>query len=784
MRSFIEKLTSCPLEDATAYLKHVLGTAQTGSWAWDLVTGEIFWSEELNLLLGISPPVLRPSSEECQERAHPEDRGAVLEQARTAIRERREINSEFRIVRPDGTVRWVCSQGKTLCDAAGEPLRIIGVTFDITERRQAEEDLRRREEEMRIVTDGVPALISYIDAQETYQFNNVKYEMWFGHPRTSIRGKHVREVLGEAAYQEILPHIRSALAGQEVLFHTCVEYKGAGPRWVEARYVPRFDQEGRVLGFFAMVTDVTEQKQTEQLLQSQAKDLRETINDLRRLEADLRESEERLRLATEAAAIGVWSWDIQTGEVYWTPECHKIMGVEDFMGRLEDFTRQVHPQDVDQVWSAVQEAIGQRKPYWSEFRIVQADGKIRWLLNHGRVEHDETGRASRLLGIVADITQRKRAEEALQEADRRKDEFLAMLAHELRNPLAPIHNAVQVMRQLDPQDARMDRMRDVIERQATQLTRLVDDLLDLSRISQGKITLLQEPLDLSVVIARAVEMSRPLVDAGGHCLSVSLFSAPVRIQGDIARLTQVVSNLLNNASRYTPPGGNIRLETVRREDFVEIHVQDDGIGIAPENLSRVFDLFTQADQARDHAQGGLGIGLTLVKRIVELHGGTVEAFSAGVGRGSDFSVRLPALVEAPAADTADLTGNLPETFPVPYRILVVDDDRDTAESLALLLSLGGLDVRTAYDGTTALETARTFRPQVVLLDLGLPQMDGFEVASRLREQKEHPMVFFALTGYGQSADRRRSRDAGFDHHLVKPIEYDELKRLIHSLELA
>ena len=514
MRSFMEKLASCPLEDATAYLKHVLAAAQTGSWAWDLVTGEIFWSEELNLLFGISPPLLRPSHEECQERIHPEDRGAVLEQARTAIRERREINNELRVIRPDGTIRWVCSQGKTLYDAAGEPLRIIGVTFDITERKQAEEELRQREEEMRIVTDGVPALISYIDAQETYQFNNVKYEMWFGHPRASITGKHVREVLGEAAYQEIRPHIRSALAGQEVLFHTCVEYKGAGPRWVEARYVPRFDQEDRVLGFFAMVTDVTEQKQVEQLLQSQAKDLRETIDDLRRLEADLRESEERLRLATEAAAIGVWSWNIQTGEVYWTPECHKIMGVEDFTGHLEDFTRQVHPQDLDQVWRAVQEAIEQRKPYWSEFRIVQADGKLRWLLNHGRVEHDGTGQASRLLGIVADITRRKRAEEALQDADRRKDEFLAMLAHELRNPLAPIHNAVQVMRHLDPQDARMDRMRDVIERQTAQLTRLVDDLLDLSRISQGKITLLQEPLDLSVVIARAVEMSRPLIDTG------------------------------------------------------------------------------------------------------------------------------------------------------------------------------------------------------------------------------------------------------------------------------
>ena len=251
----------------------------------------------------------------------------------------------------------------------------------------------------------------------------------------------------------------------------------------------------------------------------------------------------------------------------------------------------------------------------------------------------------------------------------------------------------------------------------------------------------------------------------------------------MARLTQVVSNLLNNAAKYTPPGGNIRLETERRGDFVEIHVQDDGIGIAPENLARVFDLFTQADQALDHAQGGLGIGLTLVKRIVELHGGTVEAFSAGAGRGSNFRVRLPAPAEALAADTAELTGSLPETFPVPYRVLVVDDDRDTAESMALLLSLGRLDVQTAYDGPTALETAQTFQPQIVLLDLGLPQMDGFEVASLLREQKGHQMVLIALTGYGQSEDRRRSREAGFDHHLVKPLDFDELKRLIHSLEL-
>jgi PAS domain S-box-containing protein len=393
------------------------------------------------------------------------------------------------------------------------------------------------------------------------------------------------------------------------------------------------------------------------------------------------------------------------------------------------------------------------------------------------------GRPALVGGMAIDITDRLRAEEALQEADRRKDEFLAMLAHELRNPLAPVRNAVQVMKMPGVNPEAVRRARDMIERQIQHLVRLVDDLLDVSRIMRNRIELRKERLDLGTVFARAVETARPAIDAQGHQLRVSLPTHPVPLEGDLVRLAQVVGNLLLNAAKYTDGAGCIWLAGEREGGEAIIRVRDTGIGIDPGLLPRIFDPFTQGDRSLARSRGGLGIGLTVVKHLVEMHGGRVSASSPGLGKGSEFVVRLPALPQAPV-DQGFKPGD-EEIRPAasPRRVLVVDDHVDAAESAAMLLGFLGHEVRTAHDGPSALAAVGKFRPEVVLLDIGLPGMSGYEVARALRAQPENrELILVAVTGYGQEEDCRQSQEAGFDRHLVKPVEPKALQELVASLK--
>jgi signal transduction histidine kinase/CheY-like chemotaxis protein len=372
------------------------------------------------------------------------------------------------------------------------------------------------------------------------------------------------------------------------------------------------------------------------------------------------------------------------------------------------------------------------------------------------------------------------ARQALQDADRRKDEFLAMLAHELRNPLAPVRNALQLLRLTGTQDATVERVRAVMERQVGHLVRLVDDLMEVSRITRGKIELRRERIDLAAVLRSAVETSQPLVDAAGHALVLDLPLEPLPLDADPVRLAQVFANLLNNAAKYSERAGRIVLRARREATEIVVTVCDDGIGIDPQMLPHVFDLFTQIDSSHRRSQGGLGIGLTLVRSLVDLHGGRVSARSDGVGRGSEFTVRLPLATGAskPAGATPALTSP-----PVPLKVLVVDDNRDAADSLGVLLDYLGYNVQVAHDGPTALQQVDLFRPALVLLDIGMPKMDGYEVARRLRAQERwRDLVVVALTGWGQEEDRLRTREAGFDHHLVKPTDLGALQSLL--LEVA
>jgi len=385
----------------------------------------------------------------------------------------------------------------------------------------------------------------------------------------------------------------------------------------------------------------------------------------------------------------------------------------------------------------------------------------------------------RTAALETAIARQTELADQLRIADRRKDEFLALLAHELRNPLAPLRNAINILQLKESDDPDVLWCQGVIERQSVQLTRLVDDLLDVSRITLGKIKLRLQPLELASVVARAVETSRPLIDAHRHELIVTLPDGPIRVEGDRARLTQVIANLLNNAAKYQNDGGTIALTVEREAAAAVITVRDRGIGISTDMLQEIFELFTQGERTLDRAQGGLGIGLSLVKTVVELHGGSVSAASEGPGRGSEFALRLPCLLQeldgyrtrddADASEVPDCAG---------LRILVVDDSRDAAESLSKLLRLGGHEVMVAHEAEHALHLAATQQPGVVLLDIGLPGMDGYEICRRLRQGGLPHALIVAMTGYGLERDRRRSQDAGFDTHLVKPVPPHELLKLM------
>jgi signal transduction histidine kinase/ActR/RegA family two-component response regulator len=373
------------------------------------------------------------------------------------------------------------------------------------------------------------------------------------------------------------------------------------------------------------------------------------------------------------------------------------------------------------------------------------------------------------------------ANEALRETDRRKDEFLAMLGHELRNPLSAVRNAVATA-SLDA--SRRDQALEIARRQADQLGRLIDDLLDVARITRGRITLRKEHLYLNELLERAIESVRPMVEERGHRLSVTLPAEAIRVDADAARVEQVVVNLLTNAAKYTEPGGSVSVVAERQGAEVFVRVRDTGIGIAPEMLPRVFELFAQADRALDRAQGGLGIGLTVAKRLMQLHGGDLEAHSAGVGEGAEFVMRLPALPPAREDIPLPAARSVSRATPGHARVLMVEDNPDAAESLVMILELLGHRVRVVHDGIAAIDAARANPPDLMLIDIGLPGLDGYEVARRIRRDPTlNRVVLVALTGYGRAEDKERSLAAGFDYHLVKPVDLDALSELVGRLGL-
>jgi two-component system, chemotaxis family, CheB/CheR fusion protein len=668
------------------------------------------------------------------------------------------FQTEYPMRRKDGRTIFTEHVVTEITDADGVRNGQVTAVRDITRRKDAEQQLARLARDLQLVTDSVPALIAYVDSDVRYRFNNKAYGEWFGFEPDALNGQHLRDVLGEAAYERVRAHVEAALGGQRVAFEAEVPYRVGGTRHVHAEYVPDARPDGSVAGYYALITDVS---------------------DRRRADDALRKSEAHFRGLADAMPQLVWTARPDGTVQYYNSRAREYGGLAQMASGAWQWEPIVHEDDMAATRTAWQHAVQAGVLYQCEHRIRMADGSYRWHLSRALPMRNEAGTIVEWFGTATDVHELREAQQVLHENDRRKDEFLAMLAHELRNPLAPILNAVHVLKRSMPPDPQLGRMRDVIERQAEHLTRLVDDLLDVARITQGKIELRRERIDLTTLVGRAVETSRPLIEARRHQLHVALPDEAVGLEGDATRLVQVVSNLLHNAAKYTEDGGRIWLTAERTGSAVRLRVRDDGIGIPAADLPTVFDLFAQAHRSLDRSHGGLGVGLTLVKRLVEMHGGRVEARSAGTGHGSEFIVELPT-VEPRRAETEAAEG-VQQAAPGGCRVLVVDDNVDSAESMAMLLQFEGHEVGMAVDGPSALEAARRMRPHVVLLDIGLPGITGYELAQHLRRDASlgRP-VLMALTGYGQAEDRARSRAAGFDHHLTKPVNYDTLSALIRS----
>lgn len=493
-----------------------------------------------------------------------------------------------------------------------------------------------------------------------------------------------------------------------------------------------------------------------------------------------RETEKQFRTLADSIPQLVWMARRDGHRFWFNRRWYEFTGATEAQTKGWNWQAFHDPQQLPDTLSKWQAALKTGEPWEDIFLLRRHDGQMRWHLARARPLRDEQGEIVCWFGTNTDITERLEAEQALKDADRRKDEFLATLAHELRNPLAPISNAVQLWPFVQADQAEMDHLREVIERQVTQIVRLVDDLTDVSRITRGKITLRRQVIDVRVLVGRAIEENQPRIDQCGHQLFVESPPDDVLVDGDASRLTQVFANLLNNAAKYTPPHGTIRVTTAVDGPWATVSVRDNGAGIPPSMLARIFDIFEQVDQTLQRSHGGLGIGLTLVKQLVELHGGTVEAKSEGPGQGSQFVVRLPLAVAACGANaSADAAAKKDACDKPALRVVVVDDYASSGETLATVLQFLGHQATALASPTEALDYIAAHKPDLAIIDVAMPGMSGYEVARRIRENPElRGTLLVALTGHGRPADRQAALDAGFDRHLTKPAGMHALEDLL------
>ena len=632
-------------------------------------------------------------------------------------------------------------------------------------RRQAEAPSRERREQLLTFVEQAPVRLAMFDREMRYIAASRRWIADFGKGHADLTGLHHYQLHPDLPERWKQAH-RDCLAGTvSESAEDCWVRADGSEHWLRKAVHPWVDGQGAIGGILIFSEDIGEQRQFKE--------------NIKRLNRELQSRLDELQTVLDVVPVGIAiAYDRDCQDIRLNRAGAAMLGLAPGSNASksaaagESLPFKVLRGGVElaaeelPIQYAARHAVAVRE---IEIEIARADGNSLTLYEYASPLFDEAGEVRGCVGVFVDITARKRAEEALREADRRKDEFLAMLAHELRNPLAPIRNALQIMQSLWPREPRFQWCRDVIERQAGQMARLLEDLLDVARIRQGKITLKPERVALAEIVERALESSLPLIEERGHKIAVELADAPHWLQGDPVRLAQALANLLNNAAKYTAAGGRIELRAGREGGEAVVRVRDNGVGIAAELLPKVFDLFAQADHPPAHAQGGLGLGLPLARQLAALHGGAVEGRSAGPGQGSEFTLRLPLAAEPAAAAREPPPGPSPRAARR-LKILVVDDHTDAAETLAVWLRLEGHEVKYVGSGAAALAAAAAFLPHVVLLDIGLPDMDGYAVARALRENPQtRRAALVALTGYGQESDLRRSREAGFDRHLLKPV---------------
>jgi two-component system CheB/CheR fusion protein len=679
------------------------------------------------------------------------------------------------IVFDDGSRRVLFGNAHPLRDAAGDIVGAVAGFSDVTALVDAEAALRRASDEFLNVVRMAPiGIVVARDPECRVIISNRYVESLLGAPSggnvsasapAGERPPFTMRRNGRVVAAADMPMHKAAARGKPVLNDVLeLERADGSVRELIVSAVPLLDDDGRPRGAIGTLQDVTE---------------------LRAMRSRLAESEERLRLAVEGADLGLWDTDLATATTECSERNLRLFGLPPEPRAVPSavFDALIHADDRARVYDAWERAVRQREPYHVEYRIRRADGSERWVESRARVRFDDAGRPVKVLGVTLDVTERKQAEEAVRDASLRKDEFIATLAHELRNPLAPIRFASRLFRAGTPPDMIEDAGR-MIERQLSHMARLLDDLLDVSRVTRGALELRVEPLDLRAIVRAAVDDARPLADKADHRIELRLPDGPLRVDGDVTRLTQILGNLLNNATKFTEPGGRIVVEVAARDGTAAVEVVDNGRGIQPDLLPHIFDLFAQGE--RGTRTSGLGIGLALAQRLAVLHGGRLSAASDGPGKGSRFVLELPLAGERPAVShTVAAAEKVQALGAQGTRVLIVDDNVDAANSLEQLLTLAGYTTKSVHDGVSALEVAEVLRPNVVLLDLGLPNISGFEVARRLRASAWGTGVrLIAITGWGQERDRLRTQEAGFDDHLTKPVDPETLLSLLAGVRRA
>ena len=685
--------------------------------------------------------------------------GAPARELKTAAEVGRFEDDGWRL-RKDGSRFWATVIISRILDASGRLVGFSKIARDLTERREQDLRLRHSEERFRLLVTSVKDYaIFMLDTQGFVATWNTGAESIKGYSASEIIGSHFSRFYPPDAIKRGLPEeeLQGAMMQGRFEDEGWRVRKDGSRFWANVIITAVRNADGHLIGFSKITRNLSERRAHEEAL---------------------RQSEERFRLLVDGVTeYAIMMLDESGVVVSWNAGAERIKGYKspEVLGKHVSHFYTSEAIKANEPWEHLQEALRNGRVATEGWR-VRKDGSLFWASVVTTALHDADGRLYGFAKVTQDLTQRRHAE-ALADTTQRMHEFIAMLAHELRNPLAPIRNAVALMGRKGLNDPALESMRKTIERQSLQLVHLLDELLDVNRIARGDFSISHEPVDVLDVIARAHETTRPLIDKRGHTLDMQIPEDPVRITGDTVRLTQALVNLLHNAAKYTPDGGTIRLTALVRGAELEIRIADNGKGIERDMLEKVFELFVQIDPLANDTMGGLGVGLALVRRIIELHGGNVLARSAGAGRGAEFIVRLPlasAQVRPISSAVSAVAGKLPQ-----LRVLVVDDNHDAADTLSLLLESMGQQVTAVYDGPMAVSVAQKFRPDVILTDIGMPRMSGYAVARAIRSAMPIATpVLAAVTGWGQQADKCRAEEAGFRYHFVKPVSDDMLRELL------